>query len=366
MHIYVHVPFCTRRCSYCDFAIAVRKDVPARRFTDRVLQEWAGWQSHPAWGASPGIDTLYLGGGTPSLLEAGELSRLIRGLTATRTLVPDAEVTLEANPDDITPARADAWKATGINRISLGAQSFDPDVLVWMHRTHTVDQVAEAVKVLRGAGFSNLSLDLIFGLPAHLNRSWREDLDRALALEPEHLSAYGLTVEQHTPLGHWVERGEERPVPEGAYADEFLEAHARLSSDGFTHYEVSNYGRHGRRASHNSAYWRRAPYIGLGPSAHSGLGVERRWNLREWAAYDSAIGQGGPAVEGKEQLDARALRIEALYLGLRTVEGLDSGLIPPEKARQWRNADWLVESDGRYSLTPQGWLRMDALIADLL
>jgi oxygen-independent coproporphyrinogen-3 oxidase len=366
VHLYLHVPFCARRCSYCDFAIAVRHTVPSERYADAVLAEWEAWQDHPAWEASPALDTVYFGGGTPSLLGTPSLARIVEGLVARRGLQPDAEVTLEANPDDVTPATAAAWRAAGINRVSLGVQSFDPRVLAWMHRTHTREQVPAAVDLLRSAGLENISLDLIFGLPAELGRNWHDDLDQALQLEPLHLSVYGLTVESHTPLGRWVARGETRPPMDAGYADEFLLAHARLTAADFEHYEVSNYCRPGRRAIHNQAYWKRAPFVGLGPSAHSGLGNERRWNQREWAAYEAAIARGDSPVAGRELLDPDALHIEGLYLGLRTLDGLAAAQIPGPHSEPWSRAGWVASADGRIRLTPEGWLRMDALIAQLL
>ena len=207
MNLYIHVPFCARRCSYCDFSIAVRKRVPSRRFAEAVLTEWRGVQDDPGWDASPELQTVYFGGGTPSRLEPADLAAILDGVRADRRLAADAEVTLEANPDDVTPAAAASWRAAGIARVSLGVQSFAPGVLAWMHRTHTADQARAAVRTLRDAGFTDLSLDLIYGLPPEVPRNWEADLDEALALEPDHLSCYGLTVEAHTPLGRWTASG---------------------------------------------------------------------------------------------------------------------------------------------------------------
>ena len=364
MHLYVHIPFCARRCSYCDFAIAVRRDVPSDAFASAVLSEWRRWQAHEAWPASPIVETVYFGGGTPSRLDPAAVARVLHAIRAERPLSPAAEITLEANPDDVTPRAAAAWVAAGINRVSLGVQSFDPGVLEWMHRTHSAAQVPAAVATLRAAGITDLSLDLIFALPQSLHRDWASDLDQALALEPEHLSLYGLTVEPHTPLGRWTARAEIRPLDDDAYAAEFLLADARLADAGFEHYEVSNAARPGRRARHNSAYWRRAPFIGLGPSAHSGFGATRQWNLRDWAAYQRAVTAGGSLVAGRETLDPAALRLEQLYLGLRTSDGVPASDIPAPIADQWTLAGWAVLDD-RIRLTPEGWLRLDGLVASL-
>jgi oxygen-independent coproporphyrinogen-3 oxidase len=247
--------------------------------------------------------------------------------------------------------------------VSLGAQSFDPAVLGWMHRTHSAEQIGAAVGTLRDAGIPELSLDLIFGLPAALDRDWGTDLERALALRPDHLSLYGLTIEDHTPLARWTARGEVAPVDEERYAAEFLEADAILGQAGYEHYEVSNYSLPGRRARHNSAYWRRAPFIGIGPSAHSGWGANRRWNLREWAAYERAMAAGESPVAGTECLDEVAVELEELYLGLRTREGVSGERLPPETAKAWIEAGWATASGGAVRLTSEGWLRLDALTA---
>lgn len=362
MHLYVHVPFCARRCSYCDFAIAVRREVPSRKFVDAVLAEWRGWQAHPAWIDSPSLATIYLGGGTPSHLDAGELTRLIEAIRRDRLVDPDAEITLEANPEDVTLRNAAAWIAAGVNRISLGVQSFDDAVLKWMHRVHDAAAVTGTMSVLRAAGFGNISVDLIFALPGALQRDWSRDLDLALALEPEHLSLYGLTIEEGTPLGRWTARGESMPAPDESYAAEYLLAHRALAAAGFDHYEVSNAGRAGHRARHNSAYWRRAPFIGLGPSAHSGIGERRSWNVRDWAAYERLVDAGEPVVADEEQLGTAQLRLEELYLGLRTSDGLASHLLPEAAREGWVRNGWAVASEGRHRLTPEGWLRLDGLV----
>ncbi len=363
MHLYIHVPFCARRCSYCDFAIAVRREVPSSAYADAVLREWRGWQTHLAWNASPVVDTIYFGGGTPSRIAPAAIARLVHAIRAERTVAANAEITLEANPDDVSAAAAAEWRAAGINRISLGAQSFDPRVLAWMHRTHTAEQIPSAVRILRSAGFEELSLDLIFALPAALERDWDADLGQALALAPEHLSLYGLTVEPHTLLGRWTARAEVVPLDDEAYARDFLGADRRLRDAGFEHYEVSNASLPGRRARHNSAYWRRAPFIGLGPSAHSAFGDQRQWNVRDWAAYERAVAAGSSTVAGREQLGSDARRLETLYLGLRTIDGVPLNLLRPESVARWCAEDWARVAGDRVSLTPEGWLRLDALAA---
>ncbi|NOT08582.1 MAG: radical SAM family heme chaperone HemW [Gemmatimonadales bacterium] len=370
MHLYVHVPFCARRCSYCDFAIAVRREAPSAAFAAAIEREWRSWQADRAWEGSPTLDTIYFGGGTPSRLDPEAIARLLHCFRKDRPVASAAEVTLETNPDDVTAAAADAWLAAGINRISLGVQSFEPRVLEWMHRTHTSAQIEVAVQTLRRAGFGNISLDLIYAVPAALDRDWRADLDRALALGPTHLSLYGLTVESHTPLGRWTARGESLPAEDDRAAEEYLEANRRLVAAGFEHYEVSNAGRQGFRARHNSAYWRRAPFIGLGPSAHSGLGTLRCWNTREWEEYRRRSESNVSVREASEELSELQVKLEELYLGLRTTDGLPIDRIPEPIRQRWREQGWGKEpagqgSDARFGLTPDGWLRLDALVASL-
>jgi oxygen-independent coproporphyrinogen-3 oxidase len=363
MHLYLHVPFCARRCSYCDFAIAVRRETPSAAYADQIIAEWRRWVDSPRLAATTELATVYFGGGTPSRLDPEALVRILGTLTQDRPLVPGAEVTLEANPDDVTEAAAREWKSAGINRISLGAQSFHPPVLEWMHRTHTVAQIAEAVTILRAAGIANVSLDLIYALPPTLGRDWDRDLEHALVLAPDHLSLYGLTIEAHTPLARWVARGIAEPAPDERSAEEFLRAHAMLTASGYRHYEVSNYALQDREAIHNRAYWLRAPYLGLGPSAHSAMGTGRWWNLRDWEAWSRAIAEGRSSVEGEEELDPSAVAMETLYLGLRTDQGVDQARVDSTDVRTWEDAGWAERHEGRVRLTPEGWLRLDALVA---
>jgi oxygen-independent coproporphyrinogen-3 oxidase len=307
------------------------------------------------------VDTIYFGGGTPSRLQPAALGRIVNAVRSDRGLAPGAEVTLEANPDDVTAERVARWRTAGVNRVSLGVQSFDPGVLRWMHRTHAAAQAERAVELLRRGGIERLSLDLIFGLPAALGRDWDADLEQALALGAGHLSLYGLTVEPHTPLAHWTLRGEATPADERSYAAEFLAAHERLAAAGYEHYEVSNYARPGERAVHNSAYWQRRPYLGLGPSAHSGVGRDRWWNVREWAAYERAACGGEALVAGHERLDDEARRLESLYLGLRTIDGVPAAEVAD--AERWIAAGWAERAGDRLRLTAEGWLRLDSLVA---
>lgn len=362
-HAYVHVPFCARRCAYCDFSIAVRRVVPVADYVDGLARELA---IRPVGGgAAWELDTLYFGGGTPSRLGAAGIPAAIAAVRAHAQLAGDAEVTIEANPEDVTPEAAAAWAAAGVNRLSLGSQSFDDGVLAWMHRTHDAGQIARAVAAAREAGIGNLSLDLIFALPEKLGRDWARDLDAALALAPDHVSLYGLTVEPHTPLARWRERGQVHDAPEERYEAEFLLAHERMTAAGFEHYEVSNFGRPGRHSRHNASYWSGVSYAGLGPAAHAFDGRARRWNQAAYASWLAAVRAGRDPMEAQEVLSEANRVAETVYLGLRTTAGL--ALAPAEQAivAPWVAAGWGEVARSRLRLTPMGWLRLDALAASL-
>jgi oxygen-independent coproporphyrinogen-3 oxidase len=388
-HLYLHVPFCVRRCSYCDFSIAVRKRIPAREYVEAVLAELRTADPGPAArggphnesafvhpGAPPRgqppepLDTIYLGGGTPSLLPPEAIATLLHDL-ALRFRNPQSairnavEVTLEANPEDVTVGSARAWRAAGVNRVSLGAQSFDDRVLQWMHRSHDAARIGAAVHALRGAGIDNISLDLIFALPSELERDWARDLDMACSLLPTHLSLYGLTVEPRTPLDRWISRGAVRAPDESRYAEEYLLAHARLRVAGYEFYEVSNSARVGYRSKHNSAYWSGRPYLGLGPAAHSFDGRARRWNLSAWEAYRRAIAAGQSPVESEEVLAPEQRELERIYLALRTAEGVSLTACPPDRLTAWAAAGWVQVVGDRMRCTGEGWLRLDELVAKL-
>ena len=365
-HVYLHIPFCRRRCSYCDFSIAVRKRIPAREYVAAVLGELDLVRA-----ADPGagdLETLYLGGGTPSLLPPDALATLLTSLLdafSSTSSLDAVEVSLEANPEDVTPDNARAWRESGVNRVSLGAQSFDDRVLKWMHRPHDAARIGHAVRALRGAGIDNISLDLIFGLPAELERDWERDLERALSLLPSHLSLYGLTVEERTPLARWVSRGATAVPNDDRYAEEYLLAHRRLAASGYAFYEVSNAARDGHRSRHNSAYWSGRAYVGLGPAAHSFDGRARRWNTAPWEAYRRALAAGRSPVDSEEVLTDEQRELERVYLSLRTDTGVSLSAHPTNRLTAWVSAGWATVAGGYVRLTPEGWLRLDALVGDL-
>ena len=351
---------------YCDFAIAVRTNTPSDRFVRSITTELDLRRDKQGWDDSP-IETIYVGGGTPSRLDADAVAALLERIRigAGPSETGNAEITLEANPEDVSKTLAASWVAAGVNRISLGAQSFDRGVLEWMHRMHSADQTVQAVDVLRSAGIDTLSLDLIFGLPSRLGHDFARDLERALALAPDHLSAYGLTIEARTPLFRRRDRGDTVAAPDEQYQADFLAANSLLVEAGFEHYEISNYARPGRRAVHNSAYWSGRPYLGLGPSAHSFDGHKRRWNAREWTRYLALVEEGSDPVEGTETLTEEQRILEGIMIGLRTSSGVELELIDAKQIENLGGTGWLTIEGERLRLTPAGWLRMEAILSRL-
>ena len=359
-HLYIHVPFCARRCSYCDFSIAVRATTPVDEYTAALRKELG---TGPVQGST--LDTVYLGGGTPSRLGGLGVAEVLSSLRDHASINPGAEITIEANPDDVNDVAVAQWFAAGVNRVSLGSQSFDDSVLEWMHRTHDADQIGSAMKALRRGWISNVSLDLIFALPATLKRSWERDLTLAVDLEPEHVSLYGLTVEPHTPIARWADRGAVVEGTEAQYEEEFLLANETMTEAGFEHYEVSNFSLPGKTSRHNSAYWTGAAYAGIGPSAHSFDGDSRRWNVSAYSEWIRRLATGQPIVGGEEFLTAENRDAEEVYLGLRTRGGLEIDDSDLDAVARWVDTGWAELAGRRLRLTPTGWLRLDSLAADL-
>jgi oxygen-independent coproporphyrinogen III oxidase len=371
-HLYIHVPFCARRCSYCDFSIAVRRDTPVDEYV-------ASLRSELLLGAVDGarLDTIYLGGGTPSRLGGSGVAAVLDAVRERARIADGVEITIEANPDDVNDFAVAQWRAAGVNRISLGAQSFDDGVLKWMHRTHDANQISAAVGTIGRGGIENISLDLIFALPEHLERDWKKDLAHALDLSPSHVSLYGLTVEHATPIARWAARGEIVEGSEDRYAEEFLEAHDAMAAAGFEHYEVSNFALPGKRSRHNSAYWTGAPYAGVGPSAHSFDGSKRRWNVSAYAEWSRRLARSENVTAGEELLSDENRAAEEIYLGLRTTAGADFAATDAAAVNRWLTSGWArverrsenrspnPDAVGRVRLTPGGWLRLDSLAATL-
>ncbi len=366
--LYLHVPFCVRRCAYCDFAVQATREAPTAAWLDAVVGEMRLLAAERGWNAPLELDTVYVGGGTPSMLAPGAMAELRERLAPFAAWDAAAEWTCEANPESFTEVIAADWRVAGVNRISLGAQTFHEPALRWMGRLHGTDGPRRAMAAARSAGFANVSVDLIFGIPERLGRDWGADLHHALALEPEHVSLYGLTAEAAAPLGRWVKDGRETLADDDRYADEYLLAHTRLTAAGFRHYEVSNFGLPGRESRHNGVYWTGAPYAALGPGAHAFYPPLRRWNVRSWDAYRDAVAAGRLPVDDEEAVDRATHLLERVWLGLRTGAGHPLERASPAELRlaeRWRAVGWAHPDPAVLRLTAEGWLLLDRLAVEL-
>lgn len=359
--LYIHIPFCRSRCPYCDFAFVVRKSHLAARYARAVVREF-----HARLPESPEFDTLYFGGGTPSAVPVETLGHI---LNAVRTEVAsDAEVTAEANPGD--QERFGALRDLGINRLSLGVQAFEDRALKALGRFHTADDAISAFDAARSAGFDNVGIDLIFGAPGQSLAEWCAILERAIALGPEHISVYGLTIEPSTNFGRRFEKGRLFLPSESAQAEMYECTIDRLECAGFEHYEISNFARPGYASRHNLCYWQEQSYLGLGLGAHSHLRDRRSWNVRDLTAYLEAVETSGTAIEDEEEIDPERRILECLMLGLRQRRGLETTVFDRD-ARLLHPLHRLIDyqllerAGNRIRLTRKGLLLADAVCAEL-
>ena len=373
--LYLHIPFCRRKCPYCDF-FSVEGHAAQLRGYPALLRRHLAWAAGHDWHGP--VDTVYFGGGTPSLLSARAVGGLLSAIDQRFGLTSAAEITLEANPGTVTAARLRDYRAAGVNRLSLGLQSLDVGQLLTLGRLHDAAHGVRAVKLARQAGFTNLSLDLIFALPGQTLSDLDAELDRYLDLAPEHLSCYGLTAEPDTPFHHRVQAGELQ-LPDGEfYAEAFLLLHERLTAAGYAHYEIANYARPGQACRHNLGYWGRRPYLGLGAGAHSfrDSGWGERWAVPpDLVAFGEALQKRQEPAEQLETFDRAGAMSETLYLGLRTRMGVNDAAFQarfgstvaevfPAAVAQLR--PWLTREDGYWRMTVAGWLLFDRLIQEFL
>lgn len=363
--LYVHVPFCGSKCLYCDFYSETGLSIiPA--WLKALGQEMLLYR-----GLFPAFDTLYVGGGTPTVLDEGQLRRLFEMAYRSFAFTDDPEITVEANPNDITAGKLALLRECGVNRLSLGVQSFTERDLVFLKRRHTVGEAIRALELIRANGFTNLSVDLIYGIPGQTVEEWIETLEHAVAFSPEHLSCYQLTAAAGTALRE-MERHGLIGMPDEAEGESLFMATAQhLEKAGYLHYEISNYALgEGNVSRHNSKYWQHVPYLGLGPSAHSFRDGRRWWNCRSVADYCRVLEQGSSPVSGEEMLTPEQRELEALYLGLRTIGGVDSELLVSSSRRRVLLAELLranyVTIDGRHVVpTAKGFLVADRMAAML-
>ena len=348
--LYLHIPFCSAICPYCDFAVLTGGPERRARFTEHLIREIGMWSSGS--GAFRGMDTVYFGGGTPSALSPEQLGRIVESLPTRE----DAWIFLEANPEDVTPESVRAWRDLGVRTLSLGIQSFDAETLAFLGRRHSPEQARRSVELAREAGFHTVALDLIYGLPGQTAENWRRTLRTAVSHQPDHISCYQLTIHEGTPFGFRLARGKMTEAPEETQAELFLLTHSFLRDSGWPGYEVSNFARSPEHQSrHNRKYWDHTPYLGVGPSAHSFDGRWRWWNERKIKPYEARIDLGERPIAGSEELSARDLALEAVMLGMRTVEGIDL-----ERFRKHYGVDLLKRNAVLVErLTRDGLLRME-------
>jgi len=378
--VYVHIPWCRRICPYCDFPVRAARTPPEGEDLATLRQEIAAWAAAPPWRGRQ-ARTLYLGGGTPSLYTPATVAGIVAAVRDAFALAATAEVTLEANPGTVDLERLQGYRAAGVTRLSLGAQSLDPTVLRTLFRDHQPDDVLHAVTAARAAGFTNLSLDCIYGVPGQTLAMLEADLDAMLALGPEHVSAYALSYEAGTPFARWRASGRLRPVDEDTELAMAECVAARLEAAGLVRYEISSWARPGFASRHNGAYWDGSDYLGLGPAAHSFCAMPlpgQRWvNVRDPRTWRAAVARGGVAVETEERLTVETARADFVWTGLRRVrDGVDLAAFSrrfglpldealPRIARLEREG--LVERDGaRLRLTARGVWLADAVAAAVL
>lgn len=360
--LYVHIPYCHSKCAYCDFFSSPnRKDESA--LAECIVSEY---QSRKGETSAP--DTLYIGGGTPSILSEQSLISLFGVLPVSGM----REVTIEANPEDVTREKAELWRSLGINRVSMGVQSFVDSELQIIGRRHSADDACHAVEVIRSAGFDNFSLDLIYGLPGQTIESWEYSLAKLFAISPTHFSAYMLSYEPKTRLTAMLRTGKIKAVSEETAVNMYEMLISMARSHGYEHYEISNFSKPGYRAMHNSSYWQSIPYIGLGPSAHSYDGAVRRVNPSNISAYISAIKDTGIAYEVEEESKTDIFN-DMVITALRTIEGLSFDNVPRRRLRQflcgafpYLQSGKLVVSDGSIHIPETHWLVADGIMRDLI
>ncbi len=357
--LYVHVPFCRTKCIYCDFYSVTRTRL-ANAWLESLGREIALYKDRFSR-----IDSLYIGGGTPTCLDERQMGALFQTLHEHFRFSPHAEITIEANPDDLDGPAAAALKSLGVNRLSLGVQSFDDGDLAFLRRRHTAAGAERALEAAIGAGFSNIGIDLMYGLPGQTHDTWLATLIRALSFTPAHLSCYLLTPEGETPLNRMVGRGRVVLPDDEEAADLFLMTSRFLEAHGFIHYEVSNFAASKKLfCRHNQKYWTHADYLGLGPAAHSFDGTRRWWNYRSLGRYCEALSRGMRPVEGEEVLSPEQRELERLYLGLRTRRGvplpsLREGALPA--VRELKRAGLVTIRGGRLRPSRRGYLVADSL-----
>lgn len=367
--IYIHIPFCKQACTYCDFHFSTTFDKYRSALIEAILQEL---EQRKDYLDAQSVETIYFGGGTPSLLTEDELRLILSKISSIYDVVDSPEVTLEANPDDISKERLQEWKNLGVNRLSIGLQSFLQSDLDWMNRAHTAEESASAVKMAKEYGFS-LTVDLIYGLPDRTLEEWNANIDKLISLAPNHISAYCLTVESKTVLSNWVEKGRIDPASEDEQAEQFLLLINVLEKAGYQQYEISNFAKEGKYSKHNSNYWKGVSYLGVGPSAHSFNGESRRWNVSNNLKYVKGVTVEEEYSES-EILSPKDRFNEAVMTGLRTIWGVNLEELRrnyctnksfDKRLEEFKNEELLKTENNYIVLTKKGKLQADYIASEL-
>jgi len=369
MSFYVHIPYCIKRCGYCDFNTytpselqdGATLEIVSNDYIDAVLRELEAAPSDV-------VPTIFFGGGTPSLLPADDLGRVISAIKVRNGLAPDCEITLEANPDSVTAEKLARYLEVGFNRISFGMQSAKPHVLAVLDRTHIPANVEKAISMARSAGFKSISVDLIYGTPGESLADWQETVSAALALDIDHISAYALIVETGTKLAAQIKRGDLTMPIDDLMADMYLLVDQMCEEAGLTWYELSNWSKPGHECRHNIAYWQNKNWWGLGPGAHSHVDGKRFWNLKHPTTYKQKLFAGESPILDSELLTAEQIKDEAILLGIRMREGLEIALLKPhqlEVLSEYRHNGFVEINEDRVLLTPTGRLIADRIVREI-
>jgi oxygen-independent coproporphyrinogen-3 oxidase len=369
--IYIHIPFCKKACFYCDFHFSVsfqqKDEVVASLIKElKERKNFIGQEE---------VKTIYFGGGTPSVLSAGNISEILKEVYAQYTVNDNAEITFECNPDDLSKEYLKGLKECGVNRLSIGIQSLNDESLTWMNRSHNVTQALQAIDSAAALGFRDMSIDLIYGIPMLTEHEWRQTLKRALAMPINHLSAYSLTLEENTPYNKLVEQKKYKKPNDDDASRHFEILLEEIKLAGWEHYEVSNFCKAGNYSKHNTAYWQNVKYLGIGPSAHSFDGKSRHWNVRSNKEYIQKI-QAGESVSESEELSTKDIVNEALLTGLRTKWGVNLAEVKEQyeydiaatnqtQIMEWQQKDWLEMKDGVLRLRADGFLFADYIASEL-
>ena len=369
LSFYVHIPYCIKRCGYCDFNTytpselqdGATLEIVSNDYIDAVLRELEAAPKDQ-------VPTIFFGGGTPSLLPADDLGRVITAIKARNGITADCEITLEANPDSVTAEKLKRYLEVGFNRISFGMQSAKPHVLAALDRTHNPENVKRAVDLARSAGFESISVDLIYGTPGESLDDWRETVVEALSLDIDHISSYALIVETGTKLAAQIKRGELTMPDDDLMADMYLLVDQLCEEKGFSWYELSNWAKPGHECRHNIAYWENKNWWGLGPGAHSHLDGKRFWNVKHPNAYKEKLFKGDSPVQESETLTPEQMARESIMLGIRMREGLEIALLQPHQLEilaTYRENGYIELHEDRVLLTPVGRLIADRIVREI-